>query len=226
VDVATCVSANLVNANTIQIEFLGVWDSGRIPMVLPHPRNMWIVKKFRHALAIDNAPGQCPPLVGACGHDRARCDEVWFAGTYNDIDGPPTHKVDSQVDLTPGPWRTTLMWMIAEALQMDPDCSLSLDTNRLGELLPTLTIDDFLGGGYATGHKVMAVEEADSCVDVSTTGNCLNCSNNGHLSPKYFKLSLIPCDANLCCVSGSYQKTMPPQYIEVLACGRTMFKGI
>jgi uncharacterized protein (DUF2235 family) len=112
-----------------EIYFLGLWDTvksygGLRPVMLPHLRHNPMVRKVRHALALDerrswfNATTWGQLDSDKCGaklrlkakdlskYESQDIDEVWFRGCHSDVGGGDVQKTTAEV---------ALRWMLREA---------------------------------------------------------------------------------------------------------------
>jgi uncharacterized protein (DUF2235 family) len=141
----------VMDARTVTIHFMGVWDTvasmivpGSFPLsfhlrTLPFTRKNPSVRAFRHAMAIDErrrmfrlnrwAEGQqfeanhwARPPEGFPPQD---CEQVWFAGVHSDIGG-------GYAETQSGSSKWPLIWMIEEATK--PEHGLRIRKSRFRDL--------------------------------------------------------------------------------------------
>jgi uncharacterized protein (DUF2235 family) len=99
---------------SVQIHFLGLWDSvstvGWIydPVFLPYTTNNKSVLAVRHALAIDERRAFFRQLHWGSDNQDQDMKEVWFAGVHADIGG-------GYPEAESGLAKISLRWMIEEA---------------------------------------------------------------------------------------------------------------
>jgi uncharacterized protein (DUF2235 family) len=127
-----------------EICFLGLWDTvksygGVVPIKLPHLRHNPIVRKVRHALALnehrswfdattwgqldsdDNGARQRLKPGDQENYARQDIDEAWFRGCHSDIGGGDVEEVTGKI---------ALRWMLGEAYAAE----LQLNTEGMREL--------------------------------------------------------------------------------------------
>lgn len=113
-----------------QIHFLGLWDTvssiGTIlnPLKLPYTRWNPIVRRVRHAVAIDERRKFFRQNLWSAQQD-ADIKQVWFAGDHSDVGG-------GYDEAESGLSKIALEWMLGEA----KDAHFRIDQSRIRQVLP------------------------------------------------------------------------------------------